>query len=440
MPERDLDPATLLQKLSTTCDPYIYPAYEIEETRKHTFHGDAARGVQKLPQLSNDLRAEYLQAVRANVAAKRRYEEAASSASQARSTNQSARPASDMAALLDIHLEFLRLKKRNAQLMALNDEVNAIKISSGPASVQLGSNPIESEAATLSSTNGQGALAKSIIQFIQALEMAVVHAKHEAMQLETLLDRAKSGIQESGNITAERYLIAMSAARKKLTTWLQEVLDRCQDGTDVLNDEGVDDSPETEEDLDKRVSTQYEQYIDARRQLLSAVANLRAPLPEKESRDIKGCNETMELLLTTQGTNLISAIEKCLLPSMQQQRISSFYLMFVDNQLQKESTTTINMLERLSDESQLLQAFPILAGSGRFMHAASTFGNKQQQEATTGMKDEVSKRLDSWIFAAEAADVASSGAIEKHLKQGTEAVDEVRRGLAEIRLLKEGRT
>ncbi|KIW86950.1 uncharacterized protein Z519_12415 [Cladophialophora bantiana CBS 173.52] len=439
MMEIDLDAATLLQKLSTTFDTYIYPAHEVEESRKHQFHDDAASGVRKPPQLGDDLRDEYLQAVRANVAAKRRYEEAASSASQTRSTDQSARPASDKATLLDHHLEFLRLKERNAQLMAMNDEVNTIKISSGPALVQLGSTATESEAATFSSTNGQGTLAKSIIRSIQALEMAVVQAKHEAMQQETLLDRAISGNQEFGNITAERYLIAMSAARKELTTWLQEVLDRCQDGTDVLNDEGADDSLETEEDLDKRVSTQYERYIDARKKLLSTVANLRAPLPEKESRDIEGGNEAMEAAFTTQGTNLTNMIEKRLLPSMQQQRMSSSHLVFVDKQLQKESATTINMLERLSDESQLLQAFPILVRSGRFMHTASTFGNKQQQEATAGMDDKVSKRLDSWIFAAEAAEVASSGAIEKHLKQGTEAVDEVWRGLAEIQLLQEGR-
>ncbi|OQU99873.1 hypothetical protein CLAIMM_05446 [Cladophialophora immunda] len=400
MTEKKLDDTALLQEIATAFDQYNHLTHEEEDIRKHLFRADAASDEQNQQQLDDNLKAEYLEAVRANAAARRRYADAAGSASlQAHETNLSTQPAADKAPFLDQHLDLLRLRKTNAQLTILQDEMDAIlSSSSSVASVQLGTSTVEPAPATFSSENGQGEPARSITQSIQALEVAVVHARHEATQQRALLDGAKSSTAEPGKAPAERHLAAMSV-----------------------------------------IGIQYDQYVEARRRLLSAATDLRSPLPEKESQS-PGGNKSVEQPLKPRATDLTNTVEKCLLPSLQQQRMSSSHLTLMDEQLRKESATTINMLDRHSDESQLLQAFPLLAGSGRFVHARSTFGDKQNKDTGTETQDEVSTRLEAWMFAAEAADVASLGAAEKHLKQGKDAMDEVWRGFAAIRLFKEART
>ncbi|KIW22201.1 uncharacterized protein PV07_12112 [Cladophialophora immunda] len=441
MTEKKLDDTALLQEIATAFDQYNHLTHEEEDIRKHLFRADAASDEQNQQQLDDNLKAEYLEAVRANAAARRRYADAAGSASlQAHETNLSTQPAADKAPFLDQHLDLLRLRKTNAQLTILQDEMDAIlSSSSSVASVQLGTSTVEPAPATFSSENGQGEPARSITQSIQALEVAVVHARHEATQQRALLDGAKSSTAEPGKAPAERHLAAMSVVRQILTTWLQESLDRCQEGPDALNDQAVDGTLLDGEDWDKQIGIQYDQYVEARRRLLSAATDLRSPLPEKESQS-PGGNKSVEQPLKPRATDLTNTVEKCLLPSLQQQRMSSSHLTLMDEQLRKESATTINMLDRHSDESQLLQAFPLLAGSGRFVHARSTFGDKQNKDTGTETQDEVSTRLEAWMFAAEAADVASLGAAEKHLKQGKDAMDEVWRGFAAIRLFKEART
>jgi len=49
----------------------------------------------------------------------------------------------------------------------------------------------------------------------------------------------------------------------------------------------------------------------------------------------------------------------------------------------------------------------------------------------------VLSRIQPWLFAAEAADVASTAGIETHVNQGLQAMDSVSRSLAELRLLRE---
>ncbi|OAP55575.1 hypothetical protein AYL99_10548 [Fonsecaea erecta] len=436
MAEKEPDAATPFQKIATVFDQYIQPAYEVGEIRKHLFPADATDDMVNHQPLDANLKVEYLEAVRTNVAARRRYMEAVALAvPEAPHPDLPSRLATDQRDFLDQHLELSRLRKQSAQLTALNGEVNAILSSSDLPMVPRGSTTVNPEAATVSSENGQQQdLPRSIMQSIQALEMALVYARHEATQQKVLLDQAKSSMSEPGNASDERRLAALSVARKILTIWLQESLDKCQEGPDVWDDQVVDDARQTDEDVEAQIEMEYEQYLEARRQLLSVTAKLRALLPDKEKPRKIEDNKQVEQSFVSQATDLVNAIERRLLSSMQQQRMSSSHVALVDEQIHKESTATINMLDRLSDESQLLQAFPLLAGSGRFVHATSIFGDKQKHDANVGTKDEVSKRLGPWMFAAEAADVASSGAIEKHLKQGREAMDEARRGLAAIQL------
>ncbi|OAL31252.1 hypothetical protein AYO20_08307 [Fonsecaea nubica] len=444
MTEKELNRDNFLARITTIFDQYDQPTHDVEEIRKYLFPVDAAKDEQSQQHLDADLKAEYLAAVQANVKARRCYKEAVESASShTHVTDPSPRPASDNVAFLDRHLDLLRLRGQNAKLTALKADMDTILSSSNwPAIARRTTTaPIDPVVAPHRPEHAlEGGLPTSIMQSLQALEVAVVRARYEAAQQKTLLDHAKSSIPEPNSAPDEQHLAAMCVVRQILTTWLQQSLDICQEGPDLSNVNDAEDVLETEEGFEQQINIMYEQYVEARRQLLSAAANLRSPLLEKESAT-SGNEEPVERPFQPQAIDLlVNAIERGLLPAMHQQRMTHSHLTLVDDQLQKDSSSTVNMLDRLSDESQLLQAFPILARSGRFVHATSALGDKQKQETEVDTKDEVSKRLQSWTFAAKAADVASSGTIEKHLKQGSDAMDQVWRGLAAIQLLEEART
>ncbi|KIW74496.1 hypothetical protein Z517_12436 [Fonsecaea pedrosoi CBS 271.37] len=443
MTEKEPNRDNFLARITTILDQYDQHTHDVEEIRKYLFPINAAKDEQSQQQLDADLKAEYLAAVQANVKARRCYKEAAeSTSSHTHDTDPSPRPASDNVAFLDRHFDLLRLREQNAKLTALKADVDTILSSSNwPAHARRTTAPIDPVFAPRRPEHAsEGELPMSIMQSLQVLEVAVVRARHEAAQQKTLLDHAKSSIPEPSSASDEQHVAAMSVVRQILTTWLQQSLDICQEGPDLSNVMDAEDVLETEEGLEQQINIIYEQYVEARRQLLSAAANLRSPLLEKESATSVN-EEPVERPFQPQAIDLfVNAIERGLLPAMHQQRMTYSHLTFMDDQLQKDSSSTVNMLDRLGDESQLLQAFPILARSGHFVHATSTFGDKQKQETEVDTKDEVSKRLQAWTFAAEAADVVSSGTVEKHLRQGKDAMDQVWRGLAAIQLLEETRT
>ena len=446
------DDATILDTVAAAFEPYLRQPQELSKARrfmkshlaarvKDIQEGSSADMIAKKVQgrlnVGNGLRSEYLQAIRAKVAAKCQYDGAA-----ARSFESAQDPEykNDTTALLEQHLCLIRLQNRHAELVGLRDELEVARLSPGLAATDIRPVVAEAPVSTRPREDDLSVLSESIKQSMITLEMAVVQAHHEAKRQKALLDRVKSETADTNIATPERRGYAMSSVRKELTAWLEESLDKCQDASGALEADGDVDGQESDTASDANIDGQYERYLEARREILAAVADLRAPLPERESKALDDSRvPVMQNATSTQTvemTSILNAVEKWLLPSIQRRRVSRAHFELAEEQLQKEVRTTIDMLDRLGDESQLLQAFAILAGSGRFEHAASTFGNKQDGPASE-TKGEISNRLDSWLFAAEAADVASTGTIEKQLQQGKEAMDTAMDNLNQLRLLGE---
>jgi hypothetical protein len=193
--------------------------------------------------------------------------------------------------------------------------------------------------------------------------------------------------------------------------------------------------------MDGTIDKQYEEYINTRKRVLAAATKLMQELPLPQSEDKYGRPVTEKQDGATQAFNLdnsdlLNTIEKRLLPAMAQHTTTSSYATFLEERQAVAEVELVNNLDRLGDESQLLLAYPLLARSGRFEHARSAFG-KKTTNAETGGTDEVTRRLEPWLFAAEAADIASSTSITAHLKQGNHAMDSVSKSLLELQLLRE---
>lgn len=393
------------------------------------------------------LRAEYLNAVSANLLAKRQYDEVRTQLDQRVERLQSddsraSRPSPSV--LLSQRIELVRLQKQHARLTILKDELETIRESRELVALDVRSAAAKESIVTRPNTGNElTVLADSITRSLKALELAVVRARDESQRQKRLLERAKAMYGDlTTSSSPQQRIHAMTATRKELTAWLEESLDRCQ-GENSEPDQREDGAGEFHSATSERqIDAQYEQYLEARKRLLSAVSCLQAPLQDPNPPDyIEPANASLPRSQPPKDHSVLNAIEKRLLPVLEQQRLSENHLTFTNEQLEQELASTISMLDRLSDESQLLQAFPILARSGRFANAAATFGKQHAAaEDEEKVKDEVSKRIEPWIFASSAADVSSAETMEKSVNRGMKAMDSVARSLSELRLLRDTRS
>ncbi len=468
MGEQQLARRRLLEKVSAAFEPYVPLTKEREKVRA-CLKSYMRQKVADLQTADNDaeidvkgVRAEYLQAVRANVTAKRRYEETISmcrrdeeaSATTTTTTTTSDNGDVSASALLERHAELLRLQKQNVSLVELTDELEKVNVSrtvSRTVDTKDSSGSSESTFRHEAETDDTFKL-EVVGQSVKTLELAVVQAHHEALRQRSMLEKAKSqGRPSPDSATGKQRLHALSTTRQRLTQWIEESLEKCQDHddgsgssvpepgqTDGLHAD-VEDNYYGKETIDR----QYEQYLAARRRVLAAVSALGAPLSQKQSK-LQSQNKGEQSVLKPPRTetdvgpynnDILNLIEKDLTPNVQLQATTQAHLAFTTEQIESEVSATINMLDRLGDESQLLLAFPLLAHSGRFEHAVSAFGSKPPTKKEKS--NPVSDRLEPWVFAAEAADVASAGVLGSHLKRGQQAMDSVARNLVELRLLRE---
>ena len=390
------------------------------------------------------LHGEYLKAAKANEDAKRRHAEALRQAQQSdiiSKPEQNLQLGDGSSDLLDKHLELLRRQKQHGRLVSLRDEFEALRLSYRLSNLEikreLGLIPRE----TTDHAGQIASLADAAHQKLKVLEIAVIQAQHRANRQKAALDNLK---EQSGNITTyapHQRLAAILATRSQLTAWIEESLEKCQDDGSV--DLGVSTAPahSDEHEMNHKIDEQYEEYLDARHRVLVAVTALRSELPTIDPEttlpgvdlDNQPRVETSQLRMDT----ILKAIERSLVPAMQQRNVAQTHSQFADEQLANENAGIVRIIDRLSDESQLLQAFPMLSHSGRFQHARAVFGTRSIDE--TEAQDEVSQHMDPWLFAAEAASVAQEGGIEKSIKQGTLSMESVSRSLTELQLLREAK-
>lgn len=413
------------------------------------------------PQSSFDddggLHAEYLQALQANVVAQRRCAEAtqrmqeinADAGANAVPRNAAGGDASSTN-VLQRHLKLLRLQKQHGGLVSLKDEVEALRLGRGLSSFRIAVQPDADVPAAVSGPvddETSRRIAKLVglsDSLMKRLEIAVIQDQREAGRQAAMLESLKEQARPSSTYTVQQRVHALSSTRSELTAWLEESLEKCQDeidggsrGLEPANGKAIGFD---EAEMERKTDEEYERYLDARKRLLSAVSALKTEIPDPELQ--AECHESKAGEgNTTQPPSLdfshtLGFIEKSLLPTMQQHNITQQHLALAEEQLANEKESAIKVIERLSDESQLLQAFPMLAHSGRFQHASSVFGSSKPRDQSVE-QDEMTQRIEPWLFSAEAADVAAASGIEKLVKQGKDAIESVSRSLTELRLLME---
>lgn len=394
------------------------------------------------------VRGEYLEAFRAKIAAERRCAEGLQRVQQLAEGGYNGFKTSlevESTSLLQRHLHLVQLQKQHSGLVELKDELEALKLSRSSSKFEV---DVEQQVPdVISETVDYGSNhITGLVDFVQtrvnALEIALVRDQHEAERQAAILKKLRSHSKPSSQYTSHQRLSALLATRSELTAWLEESLEKCQEDTsDSPDQEKVNGQGSTLDDaeIERKTDQEYERYLEARKRVLLAVSALKREVPELDMENkVLHLNTDQSIPIAPRrldSSQALTLIEQNLLSAMTQQAMTHKHSALSEEQLAAETSNVVRVIERLSDESQLLQAFPLLANSGRFQHASSVFGNRPNE--TSVPEDEITQHIEPWLFSAEAADIAAESAINKQVNRGKEATASVSRSLTELRLLLE---
>lgn len=366
------------------------------------------------------LEQRYHQALESNKAAREQYEGLLS-----QSLPKRAEPSRSPSTSLTTHLQLLRLRENNRKLSVLQAHTHSLNTLAHEHRI------FDSEVPVRSSTSEQTnpdvpehdllSIKDTINSLTRSLELAVLQARAQLKREEALLAEVQARYAETDQDKAstQARLHALSATRHELTDWLEASLAQCS------QDEGLarQEAPETTKSLEvyeELVDGQYAEYVAARKRLVAASQVLLQPLPAGTavSKPSPAKSESNTASAPQLDTATLAYILHNFLPSRQFRNKLSETARYASTQLAQEREDTVDMLERLGDESQLLAAYPILARSERFKGTAASLGHKTEES-----EDEVLERVKAWEFAAGAAVTAMGANVEKQLEEGERAIE-----------------
>ncbi|KAK2798798.1 hypothetical protein FQN51_007474 [Onygenales sp. PD_10] len=397
------------------------------------------------PELNNGLRAQYLKALQANIAAKREYHELLQAvASQKRDIQSGDQDPEKKGGELQTYLSLLRSRREHGKMQIFqhylerlnNMEVGKADYLALAQEQNLSRQTTQNLAVKLSSVSGSsGEREKDVEALLHDLERAVLRAKNQADIEKELVNKLKSQRQGENReaLSTSAKLDALRRTHSELVRWVEDklVVSSSADEGDTAVDQanlGASnaDSTQSLEQTKYMIQEQYAAYVDARRALLSAVSVASQPLttgsqspqPSTEPREKASNTPTPDLAL------LFPYVSGHLLPLSKTQKTPSLQKSYLSAILAKERWTTCRMLDRLQEESHLLPEYPILARQPRFKNAVAAINRRSSLLASPTSPNGVSEivtRAEAWSFAANEARNATNEYIEERINDGNES-------------------
>ena len=192
------------------------------------------------------------------------------------------------------------------------------------------------------------------------------------------------------------------------------------------------DSKDTPEDIARA----YEHYITTRKSAMEIVSKLDMPIPnpamEASSNAFdEDTTSTEEKRFTAH--DLLPHVSHNLLPSHRSQRFVLQQKSHMTSTLSKHSRLTLQSLERLSDESQILHTYSLSAEQKRSQLVSQPFvqpsdglqGSSAELDPT--INEQALAKLLVWSLAADSSRTTTEETVDKNIIQGeknvTEALD-----------------
>jgi hypothetical protein len=400
---------------------------------------DAVADVKRIPIDLTGLRKEYLNALTANVVARKDLASASENVASLRRQRTSPTRPSDDADLqepgteLREYLALLRDRRRHTKLQLFKNYLEEIKTRDAGGLENIGNEEEHIPLPEVDAKAERNGTETDLDDLVHSLERAVIRARTQLDNQKQLFEQAKAQYESRGEteVSPDVKAQALQRTRDELVQWVEERLvgqgDPDESLLQELPPEEIEEAQQGLEDRKKQIMEQYAAYLQARRELLDAASRACQPVtvaPKPPSRSNK--NEFIPAEVPPPNPiDVLSYTNENLVPLSKNQKSLALQTSYLSGLLSKEKSTTLRALNRLSDESHLLPEYPIVARQSRF-------NARNQAPASETKPDEVVGLAEAWAFASHAAAANERDFVQQKIALGTEVVRDVRQTLADV--------
>lgn len=402
--------------------------------------------VRKIPSEISGLRRSYLKALQAHAKAKNEYAQLTrSSLYDTKAVRQKERQdEEDSRESVDIYLALTKEQRKFEKITILHDYLDLLsqKEAARPDYLRMSSVlkgvafPPETIQTPAFHTLPPPTSKTDIQALTTRLERTVLSAKSSLDKQRALLAKTKKEL-ESRQIPGQTITVgigtkidALSHTRDELIGWIEEHLAKSSQSNDATERLPISDSEGAPLNISKRkkdIQHKYEDYVEARQSLVALLSSrpalsiqntsLKAEKPEMEPRHKVVDNSWPK------ASSVLPYLTEYLIPTTNAQRSFLQQESHISSTLASENHVTVQVLNRLAEESHLLPNYPILAMQPRFQNVVAALRSKSSPSSsneTTGRKDESQtlSQARQWAFAADAATSAKHEAVKERLGHG----------------------
>lgn len=441
--------AETVRTIQTTLEPYLRPREETEQIRRVLAlnlrscyesgpqHGPLGLAEPDCTIKTTDVRGlqrDYLKALHANIKAQREYESISQQRIGKETKDVNSRDFGEAGRLQD-QVETVRLRRKQEKLQTIEKYLGQLgqKPAATPDFLQpeeifRGSKCLPEVPNTVVSsfTVDNSSTKTDLKALVDRLEKAVLRSKLLLKKEEQLLEQVKARSTISPeNTSGGAKLAALNATRNALISWMETELGKAS----AVEDPTPEDTSKSAAKVDKArmdeqlvlIKHKYADYVAARKSLVQLVAQspqASTMLPHEIKGEVQAEAVTPSPPPTT---HLIAPYIERLLSISYEQRASITQKSHFTNVLTRQTEGIGKALARLAEESQLLPEHP------NSRHPEQSGGDSLEKRG-----HEITKRVQPWVSAADAAKLATLEAVAEKIEEGQVALEGSTKHLAEI--------
>lgn len=385
------------------------------------------------------IRREYIRAARANIKARKEYDDVKKQHRVQANTEHSGQ-IQEESRTLDSFLKVVKYRRKHERLRIIQDYVDmlvqkpaALASHLDPKLVLKDMEPLPKVPQDVMNVpvSHHDMKRTDLKELMDKLEKSVLRAKLLLGKEQNLLAKTKSGDSES--VTPGGRLQALGTARNELITWIETELARAGE-TNATSDDGQEakSSERREGDYIERwldiVRRQYSQYTKSRQTLIiAATGNTESPLISTNDEGEVDLFLEKEPLPNSSGVSCAHRYLEELLSISNQQKSCIQLKSHLTISLAKNLKETTHVMDRFVEESHLLPAHPMTSGNLQRQGLASF-----ADEISNYEKPDSSHRARAWVFASHSASLATKESISEKLKDGGQSISEAQRTLQDL--------
>ncbi|KAF5675029.1 hypothetical protein FHETE_2780 [Fusarium heterosporum] len=437
------NPSETIETFQKTLDPFIKPREQVNYIRRvlalhlgSSYYDGPVKQPVSLPDPARDVTLdptskgvyrEYIEALKANVDARRKYEDIAQSTLASPTSTQDPSCSNE---LLEERVALLKLQAKSSRLSAVQGHLDSLMQKPAAAPEYLDPEDIFHEAASrpsvpkevVNSLVAQQSVQKTdLTEQVAQLEKTVLRAKLLLRREEQLLRETRTNAQSIPDVISNGIrLHALNTTRNELINWIETELSKAsgdEEGDEENGSKSHNQSTGDQATINTQLSDikdKYAKYLTARRSLLASVGE-RSEFSAAPILTPSTTKQPIEDPEPASSTYLLTPYIETLLTLSKKQRAMISQKSHVNATLGKELKGNRQSLSHLEEESQLLPTYSAAPPSRR-RSGLGEFIGLEERSGLTG-------KVQPWVFAADSAKIATLENVAEQVEGGQLALE-----------------